>query len=161
DDSRAKLNTSLALFSMGEGQAEYLYLRLLEEEPAELQVIRDALFRQEGEAVKERLWRLLEDSKANRAQRFRVACALAGLGEPEGDNGECWQKVSQSVVDQLLDEVEANHGRYSRLHDMLHPVRDHLLTKLSSVHRDSKRPQTERLIATNLLASYASDQSDR
>ena len=62
DGSRQKLNTSLALLPLDEGQTEYLYERLLTAGPTELPVIRDALL-PKHKTVCERLWGVLEDGK--------------------------------------------------------------------------------------------------
>ena len=44
--------------------------------------------------------------------------------------------------------------------DALRPVRGKLLASLAADFRDPKRPQTERSLATDILADYAADRPD-
>jgi hypothetical protein len=55
EDSKTHLHASLAVLPSDEGQAEYLYQRLLKAAPAQLLVIRDGLLPQR-EALRDRLW---------------------------------------------------------------------------------------------------------
>ena len=41
---------------------------------------------------------------------------------------------------------------------MLRPIRDRLLAPLSTIFRDKNKPESERTLATNILADYASNQ---
>src|SRR5262249_37766132 len=88
-DSRKQLHSSLALLPADSRQVEYLFERLLKAEPQEVIVIRKALF-DHKQALMKRLWTLLENPTNDQDQRFRAACALAGI-DPRSDR---WLKIS-------------------------------------------------------------------
>jgi serine/threonine protein kinase/formylglycine-generating enzyme required for sulfatase activity len=158
-DSKEHLHASLALLPVDEGQVEYLYKRLLRAGPKEVKVIRDTLLPNRP-ALRERLWRVLQDDttddRASRAKRLRAACALAS-DEREVANSQRWKKM---VIDELLDEVEEDHGRYTPLMKMLLPWRQHLREPLAAVFRNAERPQSERSIVASLVAAYGDDAPD-
>jgi formylglycine-generating enzyme required for sulfatase activity len=59
----------------------------------------------------------------------------------------------------LLESIVKNPSQYSPLIEMLRPVRDRLLVPLSTTLRDKDRAESERSLATSILADYASDQT--
>src|SRR5262249_10365123 len=89
NDSRKRLHASLGLLPVDPGQVEYLYGRLLQADPQEVAVLRDAL-RPHKEALIERLWAVLQDRENDPDQRFRAACALAAYA-PDDPR---WEQVS-------------------------------------------------------------------
>jgi serine/threonine protein kinase/formylglycine-generating enzyme required for sulfatase activity len=149
-----QLHASLALLPVDPGQVDYLYGRLLDAEPQEVVVIRDALapYRQQ---VLDRLWAVVEQpAKGQEQQRLRAACALATY---DPDNPR-WEKVSGPVVEQL---VAVNPIVLRFWMDNLRPVKGKLLAPLASVFRDRTEERTgERTLATSILADYAADQPD-
>ena len=74
NDPRKQLHASLALLPVDSGQVEYLYGRLLQGQPREVVVIREALSDHKQDLT-ERLWTLLENPKKDQDQRFRRSCA--------------------------------------------------------------------------------------
>ncbi len=78
NDPRKQLHASLALLPVDSGQVEYLYGRLLQGQPQEVIVIREALSNHRQDLT-ERLWKLLENPQNDQDQRFRAACALAAF----------------------------------------------------------------------------------
>jgi serine/threonine protein kinase/formylglycine-generating enzyme required for sulfatase activity len=155
DGSRQKLNISLALLPVDQGQVDYLYERLLSATPTELLVIRDQLARNgHQEAVAGRLGDVLRDTQADPGRRFRAACALATYDR----GGGRWAGVSQFVSDRLLTAVQQNPSHYTALVEMLSPIRDTLIPPLSAAFRSRERGEFERSLATNILAGYAADQ---
>ena len=89
EGSSERLNMALALLPVDATQVEYLYARLLDAEPNEVPVIRDALAPHKDELV-ERLWAVVEQpAKGHEQQRLRAACALAAY-DPESQR---WAKV--------------------------------------------------------------------
>ncbi len=78
NDPRKQLHASLALLPVDSGQVEYLYGRLLQGQPQEVIVIREALS-DHMQDITERLWKLLENPQNDQDQRFRAACALAAF----------------------------------------------------------------------------------
>ena len=76
-DSRQKLHASLALLPVDATQVDYLYGRLLDAEPHEVPVIRDALAPHKDELL-DKLWAVVEKpEKGKESQRLRAAAALA------------------------------------------------------------------------------------
>ena len=158
EDTKEHLNSSLALLPVNAGQVKYLYNRLLNTNPVELLVIREALKDHWGMIV-ERLWAVLENPQADSDQRFRAACAFAHYYDATGA-GSKWDTVSRFISDRLLASVVNNPNYYTPLIEMLRPVRDRLLDSLSTIFRDKNRPDSERTLATSILADYASDEQN-
>ena len=74
--SRERLHASLALLPVDSTQADYLSDRLLDAQPHEFLVIRDALVRHEG-ILRDKLWHVVESpEKGKESQRLRAAAAL-------------------------------------------------------------------------------------
>jgi formylglycine-generating enzyme required for sulfatase activity len=150
--SPEQLHLSLALLPADPGQVDRLVERLRTATPDELPVLRDAL-EPHREAVADRLWPLLEDRQADAGQRFRAACALATYA-PDSPR---WAGVRGDVLDYLVRENALRVGKWTEL---LRPVAAQLLPPLQSIFRDGQRPESERSVATSLLADYAADRPD-
>lgn len=153
-ETRKQLHASLALLPVDRGQEDKLFARLLSARPQDVLVIRDAL-RPIKPASVQRLWALAEQPEAgNESQRLRAACALAAY-DPRNQR---WEKVGRPVVEQLVTE-NALHLVYWR--DGFRPVNGRLLEPLAEIFRDRRGERaTERSLATDLLADYASDQPE-
>ena len=114
-------------------------------------VIRDALAPHQ-EALRERLWAVVDKPAAPARERLRAAAALAKF-DPES---ETWARAGASVVDDLVRENPVFLGQWS---EMFRPVRNRLIPRLSAIFRDpAPERAAERSLATNLLADYAADQ---
>ncbi len=149
-DRRKQLHTSLALLPVDASQVNYLKARLLNAEPGEVAVIRDALFPHKDQLVGE-LWTVVEaPQKDKEPQRLRAAAALAKYDA----ESEKWAKA-QEAVDNDLVAVPAVY--LSVWMDALRPVRAKLRPQLSVIYRNKSRRETERSLATDLLADYAAD----
>jgi formylglycine-generating enzyme required for sulfatase activity len=119
-------------------------------------VIRDAL---RGNAdVRQRLWAVLRDGRAEPEQRFRAACALAGSDPAEGDR-ERWQAVTAFVAGHLLATVQQDPASYPDWVGMLRPQRDHLAGPLKEAFRNQERPEDGR-VAAGILAGYVGDRPE-
>jgi serine/threonine protein kinase/formylglycine-generating enzyme required for sulfatase activity len=150
-DHRKQLHTSLALLPVDASQVKYLNGRLLDAGPGEVAVIREALAPHKEELA-DQLWPIVEaPEKGKESQRLRAAAALAKY-DPESEK---WAKVHEAVGNDLVG-VPAVY--LSLWMDALRPVRIKLLPHLSVAYRDSKRRETERSLATDILADYAADQ---
>src|SRR5581483_11444070 len=125
--------------------------RLLHAGPAELPVIRDAL--RGREEVRQRLWDVLRDEKADAEQRFRAAGALAGWEADDGD-GRRWDAVAAFVAGRLVAAVQQNPAAYPAWVAMLRPVRAPLTAPLEAAFRNQERPEDARA-AAGILAEYA------
>ena len=149
NDPRKQLHSSLALLPVDPAQVEYLYERLLQAEPEELDVIRKALFPHKAELI-ERLWKLLEKSENKEDQRLRAACALSvfALSDPR------WEKVSGDVAAIL---VEQKSYMVLQWLDALLGGRDYLFPPLADMLMDEKRSVLKRSVVAMLYGKLAVD----
>ncbi len=150
-NSRQKLHASLALLPVDATQVDYLYGRLLDAGPHEVPVIRDALAPYKDELL-EKLWAVAaKPEKGKEQQRLRAACALASY-DPDSQR---WAKVREQVTNDLVGVPAVYLATWM---ESLRPVRGQLQAPLAVVYRDAKRRETERSLATDILADYAADQ---
>jgi serine/threonine protein kinase/formylglycine-generating enzyme required for sulfatase activity len=149
-DARKQLHASLALLPVDPGQVDYLYERLLDADPQEVIVLREAL-RPHADSLAERLWEVLQDTKGNPAQRLRAACALADYAAEDGR----WEQVSGNVARRLVAQNALVLGKWA---DALRPVRKFLLPPLAGLLLEEGRSAAERRTITGLYAGYAKDQ---
>jgi hypothetical protein len=151
NDARKQLHASLALLPVDATQVDYLHGRLLDAQPHELPVIRDALAPHK-DALRDRLWPAAQTpEKGKEPQRLRAAAALAKY-DPESEK---WAKASAGVVEDLVRENPAFLGLWG---DAFRPVRQRLLGPHSAIFGDrSPDLVAERALATILLADYAGD----
>lgn len=150
-DNRKQLHASLALLPVDPTQAEYLCERLLDADPHDVPVIREALLPHRNDLLL-KLWAVVEQPTAGKVpQRLRAACALARYDA----DGRRWAKVDASVANDLVTIPAVSLGAWM---DSLRPVSGKLLKPLAAIFRDPKRRETERSLATDILADYAADQ---
>jgi serine/threonine protein kinase/formylglycine-generating enzyme required for sulfatase activity len=150
-DRRKLLHTSLALLPVDASQVDYLYSRLIDAEPGEVPVIRDALAGHKDRIV-DPLWAVVEaPQKDKESQRLRAAAALAKY-DPESAK---WAKVHEAVGNDLVAVPTVYLAIWM---NALRPVSNKLLPHLLAVYRDTARRDVERSLATDLLADYAADQ---
>ncbi len=147
---RQKLHISLALARVDPTQVDYLYGRLLSADPLELPIIRDALSPHKQELL-DKLWQVAEQPLAGKeSQRLRAACALASF-DPDSTR---WYQISSSVAGDL---VSVSPVQLAKWMDHLFRVREKMVPPLMLVYGDRQRRETERLLATEILAEYAND----
>jgi serine/threonine protein kinase/formylglycine-generating enzyme required for sulfatase activity len=156
--SRARLHASLARLRDDPTQAEYLTNRALSASPGDLPVIWGILREHDPEAAP-RLRKLLGDQAALAEQRFRAACALASTDSAVAEKG--WEAVAPFVADHFLESVIKSPGDYAPLIGLLRPVRAWLSGPLSQASRDQARGESDRSLATSILADYAADDPGR
>jgi formylglycine-generating enzyme required for sulfatase activity len=151
---RVSLNASLALLPVDAEQVYYLLERLLNAEPKEVLVIRDALTAHQ-ETLRDKLWAFAENTnKVREVHRLRAAAALATY-DPKNAK---WSKTGQLVIDDLVQENPV-HLLYWR--EAFRPVKESLLAPLGSVFRDQRPERSgDRNVATSLLTDYAADNAD-
>jgi eukaryotic-like serine/threonine-protein kinase len=151
-NSRQKLNASLALLAVDVTQVDYLYGRLLDAGRPEVAVIRDALAPHKDELI-EKLWAVAANSeKGKDLQRLPAACALASY-DPYSRR---WADVREQVANDLVSVPAVYLATWMEL---LRPMRGQLQAPLAAIYRDVKRRETERSLATDILADYAADQA--
>jgi eukaryotic-like serine/threonine-protein kinase len=151
-NSRQKLHASLALLPVDATQVKYLYGRLVDANPHEVPVLRDALAPHKDELL-DKLWSVVEQpEKGKESQRLSAAAALAKY-DPDGER---WGKAGALVVNDLVLENPVFLGQWSAA---FQPVKYWLVPQLSKIFRDHQpEHMAERNLATNLLAAYAADQ---
>lgn len=149
-DARKQLHISLALLPVDATQVDYLYGRLLDAEPHEVPVIRDALLPHKDE-LQDKLWAVVtQPEKGKEPQRLRAAAALAKY-DSESDK---WAKASGPVVEQLVGENPVFLGLWL---EGFRPIKGKLLPSLATIYGNANRRESERSLATNILADYAAD----
>jgi hypothetical protein len=147
---RKQLHTSLALLPADATQVDYLCERLLDAEPGEVLVLRDALFPHKQQLL-DTLWAVVEaPGKGKQPRRLRAAAALAKY-DPDSPR---WAHVKGKVVTSMVAVQPFYLERWIKA---LWPIRATLLDSLSNVHRDPKRAPSERTVAMIILAEYAAD----
>ena len=151
-DDEESLHASLALLPEDDGQVEYLYHRLLKAIPTGLPVIREAL-KPYQERLVDRLWSVLEQPK-DEGQCLQAASALA-LYDQSNPLNPRWKNVGGKVAQAM---VKVNVVYLRDWLDALRPARGELTAPLATIFRDKKHPETERSLAMNILADYASNQ---
>jgi hypothetical protein len=151
-DDRTQLHASLALLPVDPGQVDYLYGRLLRARPEEIYVLTAAL-RDHREALRERLWSVLADRRADPDRRLRAACALAWYA-PQDPR---WQKVSGDVAEKLVTEDPLVLKVWA---EALRPVRGFLLPPLAAFLEDEKRGWPEKGLSARLYGTYAEGRQD-
>jgi formylglycine-generating enzyme required for sulfatase activity len=150
-DRRELLHASLALLPVDASQVAYLHTRLIDAEPGEVPVIRDALAPHKEQLV-DKLWAVMEaPEKGKEFQRLRAAAALAKY-DPKSQK---WAKAQEAVGNDLVVVPSVYLATWM---DSLRPVRNKLLPHLLVVYRDATRREVERSLATDILADYAADQ---
>jgi len=151
EKSRQKLNTSLALLAIDPNLADYLRECLMDAQPEDLPVIRDALAGY-SQAVLEPLWKIAEGTAPGQEREaLRAASALAKY-DPDSPH---WSNVRKRVAEDLVKEPIVYLTLWM---EFLRPVRVKLLEPLAAIYRDPKRRETERDLATEILGDYAADQ---
>jgi eukaryotic-like serine/threonine-protein kinase len=153
DDSRQKLHASLALLPVNANQVDYLFNRLVKSTPSELPVLRDALKTHQS-TLTPKLWTVLEAAKPGDASLLPAASALASYAPDDGK----WEAVGSKVAQALVSVDAILLGPWI---NALRPVRAKLTVPLATIFQDKERLESEHKLATNILASYASDDPDR
>src|SRR5262249_28236858 len=150
--SPQKLHTALALLPVDDGQREYLFERLLDARPNEVLVLRDAL-EPHREEFRERLWAVVERSPGKESRRLRAASALAAY-DPDRAR---WAGAGAAVADDLVTVPAVHLAVWT---EALRPVSDSLLKPLSAIFHNGSRLQSERSLATDLLAEYVANRPE-
>lgn len=145
--AKERLRVRLALVSEDPNQVDYLRDRLFEADPAELPVIRTALLAH-GKRLAKEMWSIMHDPRSPKERRFRAACALAEF-DPQGAG---WAKAAPPTIEILVTENPLHVAAWMAA---LRPVAQRLLPPLREVFQDAKRPESERSVATGILADYA------
>lgn len=153
---RQQLAVSLALLPVDSQQVPYLYGRLLDAQPEEVPVLRDALADHRADLTDD-LWAILRQAEQPKDPRIlRAACALAAY-DPQSSRWD-EDRVRRQVVAQLVSVNPVFLGRWM---ESLRAVRGKLLEPMQAVFVDSERwTGAERIRAAEILVEYAGDRPD-
>jgi formylglycine-generating enzyme required for sulfatase activity len=152
-DRRRQLYIGLALLPTDPAQVPIVYEQLLEAHASEVAVVRDALAPHK-DGLLDQLWAAAErPAPAQSTHRLRAAAALAAY-DP---NNPRWAKVQGQLAKEMVGEPG---GLLEYWVKALRPVREKLQGPLSAIFRDPAWRETERSMATDVLAEYAKDQPD-
>ena len=149
-DSPEHLHASLALLPDDPSQADFLHDRMLEGSAVEVEIIGNALQKDHQKSLIPKLWSVMEAAKRDDPRCLPAASALA-LFDPQSQN---WAKMGDKVGHALVKINPTLLGDWTKA---LVPVRGRLTQPLATIFRDQKRPESESLIATTILADYAND----
>lgn len=152
-DERKRLHTSIALLPVDNTQITYLYSRLLEAKPNEVEVLIETL-RNHKDEFQQQLWDLLlHPEKRKELQILRAASALAAYDG--GVESETWKDISPFIVSQLVKVNPAFIGVWG---ETLRPVNKFLINPLYEIFNNRAPDKAvANSLATNLLADYAAD----
>jgi formylglycine-generating enzyme required for sulfatase activity len=151
-DARKQLHISLALLPVDLGQVEFLHGRLLQAQPQECVVIREALADHKQDLT-ERLWTLLESRQKDQDQRFRAACALAAFAPDDVR----WEKVSNDVATMLVIQKPFVIAQWT---DALKGAGKWLIPPLADFLVDERRTVAERGMIATVYGTYAANVPD-
>jgi formylglycine-generating enzyme required for sulfatase activity len=151
-DPRKQLHASLALLPVDAGQVEYLLSRLLQGQPQEVLVIREALSLHKQDLT-ERLWTLLESPKNDQDERLRAACALAAFS-PDDPR---WKQASGDVAAMLVIQKPFVLAQWT---EALQGVGRWLLPPLADLLVDKRRSVSERSVFGTVYGRYAAGTPD-
>ncbi len=150
DSSPEKLHASLALLSTDPTQADYLGKHILDASRAELLVLTEAL-RPHRVRVTSELWTSLDSAKIGDRGLLPVASVLATY-DP---GGRRWIDSGTKVASALVASNPLELGPWIK---DLREARTQLIGPLRTIFSDKTRPQTERMLATTILADYTADE---
>jgi serine/threonine protein kinase/formylglycine-generating enzyme required for sulfatase activity len=147
--SREHLHASLALLPVDPSQVDDLFGRMLDADPIEVRVLRNAL-RPHRSRLNAQLWSVLEAAKPGDPRLLPAASALASY-DPDGSR---WESVGGKVAHALVTVNSVQLGEWL---ESLRPIRNKVITPLALIFRRETRPESERTQATNIIADYARD----
>ncbi len=158
--SREEWRARLGLLPDDPGQVEPLFERCFDVDDEAFPLLRDALSG-DGQGLTERLWTTLEDSAAGGERQLRSAMLLAGFVPPQkGETGLRWERNASSIASLFHSATVKDPARFKPLVAALAPIGDMLVDPLSERARDTQLAESDRMIATNLMAEYAANRPD-
>jgi serine/threonine protein kinase/formylglycine-generating enzyme required for sulfatase activity/tetratricopeptide (TPR) repeat protein len=149
DNSREKLNASIALLPVDASQFPFLEKRLLDATPAEFTALRDALKPHRVKLVP-KLWQAFDAAKPGDTSLLPAAAALADYDARNPPSETASHKVAQALV--RLTPISLGFWLTS-----LRPVQSTLVLPFQAIYLDIQRSETERTLAINALSEFVSD----
>jgi serine/threonine protein kinase/formylglycine-generating enzyme required for sulfatase activity len=159
-DSKDLLHVALALVWFDPSRLDDrlwpLYNAMLNADPIQLPVIRDAL-KERSSVLIPHLWKILEDPAQEPIRRFNAGSALASFDSPttEADRAR-WKPHGEFLVQRCIDEISRNAGRLLVLQETFRPAARVLFEPLLRMFRDRDPSRSSRRsIAVQLIDAYA------
>jgi len=156
-DRRRKVRARLALLPVDSSQAAELLPRLLDDDPDEFLVIRQAL-RDHGDRsdLVHRCHDLLRNDREAPDRRLRAGMALAGLlGEKAAPEDAVLLEHVKFLAARFVDDLLIHPDRYSDWLAAMHPVRSLLVPPLKEMFRGPGQADSASTLAATILANFA------
>lgn len=150
--SREKLHAGIALLPVTDRPVDYLRQQLLRSGPKELMVLRQVL-KSRADQVQDHLWKLVLDPSRDAAERFRAACALAGL-DPENPR---WSAVAPRVAGDLVSQ---NLIQVPEWIEALRPVGAALRAPLEKIYQE-RGNSSEGDVAASALGEFFKEDPEK
>ncbi len=156
--SVGRLHAALGLLSISEGEpdkglVQFVSDRLLESTPESFLAVRAQLAKYRNDAIVAEYWRVAFDASSVAGRRFRAGAALAMFDptNPSWSDSQVTEMLSNNLVD--LNPVYLATWQQAFL-----PVSKRLLQSLQSIFANTKTSETQKSLATSLIADYAKDE---
>jgi eukaryotic-like serine/threonine-protein kinase len=156
---KAKLHASLALLPGDPSQVAYLEERLVDSEPRQLTVLRQAL-KPYASGLTPKLWNVLDTIRPGDPRVLSTAGAVA-LYDPENPR---WSSLGRQIAEALVVADPSSIGAWR---DAFRPVRGPLSNSFATifrekfrdedVSREETRPEVQHAVAASILVDYAAD----
>lgn len=156
-DPRRKVRARLALLPVDAAQAGLLISPLLDADPDDFLVIREALRRYgDRPALAQHCRAVLLDEREVTDHRLRAGMALAGLlGDRSAPEDAALSAKADSLADRFVDDLLSHPDRYNDWLEAMRPARALLVPPLEKVFRNAGRSDGARSFAATILANYA------
>ena len=147
EGSHRKLHASLALAKDDPDQVDYLAHRLLTAGPEEFALIQ-AKAPPFGAELNDVFWRVVEDKKSERRERFRAACALI----PSSWRDDRFAAIAPFVATELANSNSVELGPWL---EVVRPAAARVAAPLGALARDPTRSELVRSLALDAFADFA------
>ncbi len=155
-DGDQRVRILLGLVATGAPTSDELVEEMLQVEPA-LSLAVAKVFKEHGrlEELQAPLAKVAGDHTSTPARRLRASMALAQL-DPEKSAVE-WDSIANALSGAMLDDAADNPTHFTTWTEAFYPARRHFVGPLRQLFTDQSLPETQRLLAANILASYLAD----
>jgi eukaryotic-like serine/threonine-protein kinase len=156
-DPHRQVRARLGLLPVDRSQAQWLLGALLDDDPDDFLVIRDALRSYaDRSSLAQRCREVLGKEQEAPDRRLRAGMALAGLlGDQRAPEDAALRGAAGLLTDQFLADLMAHPDRYNDWLVALRPAGPLLILPLESVFRDPRRADGARFFAATILAKFA------
>jgi len=147
-----QLHARLALLPVDPRHLEVLRELMLEADPIQFAILRDALTPYQTSLV-DGLWDLLKSNRVDSQRRFHAAVALAAY-DPSSPR---WKGLEGWVAEQLVLQPALLLPRWVAA---LRPIKERLIPSLLAIGRDRTTPPSTYAMVAEVVGDYASGQPD-